>query len=185
MFNLLWSHGLFLLHECLNTVDHVLDELFLGLSKSSLVGNVEDSVIGLGVLTMDTSNLNLISISNLIENFLLLHQLWKIDVDRSSHGGTEVSWARGNVTEMVIVSKFANSFDVFGSIAESGEHRSDVGTLLHRDDSQLILLVDPNKESLVIIVENTSAGWPVSVETARLEESVSLPVKIRLIFRYN
>jgi len=176
---------LLLLHERLDTVDHVLDELSLGLAKSSLVGNVEDSVIGLGVLTMDTSNLNLVRVGDIVEDLLLLHQLGKIDVDRSSHGGTEVGWAGGDVTKMVIVSKFANSFDVFGSSAESGEHLSDVGTLLHRDDSELILLVDPDKESLGIIVENTSTRWPVSVETARLEESVSLPIKTRLIFRYN
>ena len=179
------SQGLLLLHECLDTVDHVLDELLLGLTESSPVGDIEDTIIGLGVLTVDTSDLDFVLVGNSIESILVLHQLWKVDVDGGSHGGTEVGWARGDVTEMVIVGEFANSLDVFGGRAESGEHLSDVGTLLHRDNSELILLVDPDKESLGLIVENTSAGWPVPIETARLEESVSLPIRNRLIFRYN
>jgi hypothetical protein len=38
----------------------------------------------------------------------------------------------------------------------------------------LILFVNPDKESLVVVVEDTSARWPVSVETASLEETVTL-----------
>jgi hypothetical protein len=38
----------------------------------------------------------------------------------------------------------------------------------------LIFFVDPDEESLGIVVEDTSARWPVSVEVAGLEESVSL-----------
>jgi hypothetical protein len=38
----------------------------------------------------------------------------------------------------------------------------------------LIFLVDPGQESLVGVVENTSAFGPVTVKAARLEETVSL-----------
>jgi len=44
---------------------------------------------------------------------------------------------------------------------------------LHGNDSELIFLIDPDEESLGVIVENTSSGWPVSVKTAGFEESVS------------
>jgi len=47
---------------------------------------------------------------------------------------------------------------------------------LHGDDSELILLVDPDQESLSIVVEDSSAGWPVSVKVASSQESVSLPI---------
>jgi len=47
---------------------------------------------------------------------------------------------------------------------------------LHGDDSELILLVDPDQESLGVVVEDTSARWPVSVEVASLKESVTLPI---------
>jgi len=64
-----------------DTVDHVLDKLSLGSSKSSSVGDIEDTVVGLSVLSVDTSNLDVVFIGNLVELFLVLHQLWKFDMD--------------------------------------------------------------------------------------------------------
>jgi len=87
------SQGSFLLHEGLDTMDHVLDELLLGLTESSLVRNIEDAVVGLGVLTVNTSDLDLVVISNLVEGVFVSHQLWQLDVDGCSQGGTEVCWA--------------------------------------------------------------------------------------------
>ena len=52
---------------------------------------------------------------------------------------------------------------------ESLEDFSDVGAGLHRNDSELILLIDPHKESLVVVVEDTSCLRPVSLEESRLE----------------
>ena len=85
-----------------------------------------------------------------------LHQFWKVDVHGSSHGSTEVGWAGSNVTEMVVVGELADGLNVIGGSAESVENGSDIGTWLHRDDSQLILFINPNEESLISIVENTS-----------------------------
>jgi hypothetical protein len=52
----------------------------------------------------------------------------------------------------------------------------DVSAWLHGDDSELILLINPHKEGLGIIVEDTSAFGPFTVKTASLQESVSLPI---------
>ena len=49
----------------------------------------------------------------------------------------------------------------------------DVSTVLHGDDSELILLVNPNEESLVVVMEDTSAGRPVSVEVTGLKETIT------------
>jgi hypothetical protein len=46
---------------------------------------------------------------------------------------------------------------------------------LHGDDTELILLVDPDEESLGVVVEDTTALGPVAVESASLEEAVTLP----------
>ena len=51
---------------------------------------------------------------------------------------------------------------------------SNVRSFLHRDNSQLIFFIDPNKECLVIIVEDTSIIRPVSIDTACFEESITL-----------
>ena len=60
------------------------------------------------------------------------------------------------------------------SLRKSCEDCSDVSTLLHGDDSQLILLVDPDEEGLLVVMEDASAFGPVSVEVASIQESVSL-----------
>ena len=77
---------------------------------------------------------------------------------------------------MVIVSECANLLDDGGGSAESVEDFLDTSTLLHGDDSKLIFFVDPDEESLGIIVEDTSTRWPVSVQVACFKESVSLPI---------
>lgn len=161
----------------MNSVDHVLDEFFLGFSKSSSVGNVEDTVIGLGMLSVDTSDLNLVLVSDLVELFLLLHELWQVDVNGSSHSSSKVGWARGDVSKMIIMGKFdVSGLKMSNCSAESVEDFDNAGILLHGDDSELILLVDPDQESLGVVVEDTSARWPVSVEVASLKESVTLPI---------
>ena len=171
------SQGCFLLHQGFNTVDHVLDKLLLGLSKSSPVGDVEHTIVGLGVLSVDTSDLHLVLIGHLVEGLFISHKLRKLDMDGASHGGSQVSWAGSDVTKMIIASEFTNRLDVLGSSAQSLENCSDVRSWLHRDDSELILFIDPDEESLGVIMENTSSRWPVSIETAGLKESISLPIK--------
>ena len=78
---------------------------------------------------------------------------------------------------MTIVSKLnVSGLEVGNSSAESIENLDDSSILLHGDDSELILLVDPDQESLGVVVEDSSAGWPVSVEVASSQESVSLSI---------
>ena len=58
----------------------------------------------------------------------------------------------------------------------SGEAIKDcleVSSILHRDDSQLVFLVNPDKEGLVLIVEDTSSVRPVSIQTYSFKESIS------------
>ena len=161
----------------MNSVDHVLDEFFLGFTKSSFVRDIENSIVGFRVFSMDTSDLNLVLISEFVELFLLLHELWQVDVNGSSHSSSKVGWARGDVSKMLIMGKFdVSGLKMSNCSAESVEDFDNAGILLHGDDSELILLVDPDQESLGVVVEDTSARWPVSVEVASLKESVTLPI---------
>ena len=65
----------------MNSVDHVLNELFLRSSESSEVGDVVSTVIRLTVLSVDTSDLYVIFVSDSLELVLLLGELWKLDMD--------------------------------------------------------------------------------------------------------
>ena len=136
-------------------VDQVLDGVSLRLAKSSFVGNLEE--------LRDLSNIHLIMVGNLFKPFLLLHQLWQLDVNGGSHCGSKVGWATGDVTEMVVVSESEIVLKVFNSSAKSVEDLDDRAVLLHGDDSKLILFVNPDHEVLVVVVKDSSAGWPVSV----------------------
>ena len=146
-----------------------MDKLLLRSTESSPVGDIVDSVIGLRVLTVDTSDLDEVLIGDLLELLLLFTEFLKLNVDGSSEGGTEIGWARGDVTEMVIMGELADSLDVRGGSAESVEDLEDTSSLLHGDDSELILLVNPDEESLGIVMEDSSSLWPVSLESARLK----------------
>jgi len=143
-----------------------LDELNLVSSESSQVGDIEDTIVSLGVLTVDTSDLDVIFVGNGLMEGFVLHQLWKVDVDGGSETGSKVSWAVRDVTEMLVVGEFSFGLNNGSGGGESLENLLDVGTLLHGNNSELILLVDPDKESLGVVVEDTSSLWPVSLETA-------------------
>ena len=74
---------------------------------------------------------------------------------------------------MVIVREFSNLFDMSASSAESVKYCFQISTILHGNNSQLIFLINPYEESLVLIMEDTSSIWPISVQTNRLKESIS------------
>jgi hypothetical protein len=89
---------------------------------------------------------------------------------------------------MVVVGEFGFLFNVSASSAESFEDSVEISSLLHGNNSELIFFIDPHQESLLVIVEDTSAMGPVSVQVASLQESVSLPIIeiiVYAIFRGN
>ena len=75
---------------------------------------------------------------------------------------------------MAVVREFGNFLNLSAGSAESIKDYLKICSILHGNDSQLILLVYPNKESLFLVVENTSAVGPISVKSNCLKESVSL-----------
>ena len=50
-----------------NTVVHVLDEVDFGTAKSAEVGNVEDAVVSLSVLSVGTTDLDVVLVSDCLE----------------------------------------------------------------------------------------------------------------------
>lgn len=81
------SEGLLPVDHSLDTVVHILDEVDFGAAESADVGDIVDVVVGLGVLTVGTSDLHVVLISDSLELLLLVAELGKSDV----HGGAETS----------------------------------------------------------------------------------------------
>lgn len=167
------SEGLLGLDESLDTVVHVLGELNLVSAESAQVRDIEDTVVGLGVLAVSTTDLDVVLVGDLLHDLLVLLELWKLDVNGSTHTGTEVGWAGGDVTQVGVVLELGDLLNLLRGNGESLEDLTDVGALLHGDDSELILLIDPDEEGLGIVVVDTTGLWPLSLKTAGLEVLVS------------
>ena len=167
------SEGLLGSDHSLDAVVHVLDEVDLVAAESSQVRDVEHAIVGLGVLTVDTSDLDVVLVSDLLVELGVLHQLGQVDVDGGAETSTHVGGAGGNVTKVLVVGELGLSLDLGRGGGESSEDLADVGASLHGDDSQLILLVHPNEEGLVVVVEDTTSLRPVALETSRLEVLVT------------
>lgn len=167
------SQSLFSFNHGLDSVIHILDKVNFGESESSLVGDIENTITALRVLSVDSSNLDVILVSNLLELFLVLGKFWQLDVDGGSQSGSAVGWAGSQISKVVIVGKLGDSFDFLLGSSQSIEDGSDITTGLHGDDSELIFFIDPDEESLIIIVIDSSSSWPVSVESTSLQESVT------------
>ena len=76
---------------------------------------------------------------------------------------------------MLVMGEFDDSLNVSGSAGKSVKNGVDVGTLLHRNDTKLIFFVNPDKEGLFFVVEDTSAVWPVAVQASNFQETISFP----------
>ena len=94
-------------------------------------------------------------------------------MDWGSQGSAEVRRAWCDVAELGIVRESRNSLYLSGSRSQSPKYSSDVSTILHWDNPELILFINPNKESLIVIVEDSSALWPVSIQATSIKESIS------------
>jgi len=75
---------------------------------------------------------------------------------------------------MLVVGESSNTLDLTTGDGKSAENSTDISARLHRNDSKLILLIDPDEESLLIVVEDASALGPVSVKVASFEETITL-----------
>ena len=74
---------------------------------------------------------------------------------------------------MWVLGKLRNLLNFFEGTVKSIENLPNVGSWLHRDDSELILLIDPSKECLFIIVIDTSVLWPVPIQSTGIKEPIS------------
>ena len=98
----------------------------------------------------------------------------EVDVDGGSHPSPEVGGAgvdvavllgQGVVLAGLSLDTISDSLDTAG---EAGEDSLDIASLLHGDDTGLILLVDPHKEGLGVIVEDSTTLGPVTLHTSNL-----------------
>lgn len=91
----------------------------------------------------------------------------------TSESRSKVGRARCDVAEMTIVIKLCNFLHMSDSPAKPLKDLRNIRTWLHRNNSQLILLVDPDQEGLIVVMKDASAIRPVIVEVAGFEEAIT------------
>jgi len=169
-----------LLPEGIDTINHGLDELDLRVTKTMFVGNV----IGVSSLatrfTTGTTGLQVKGLTPGLQAInAVLGPAGQVNVDGGTHASAQVGGARVNVTELggeqEVLARFSldgvtDSLDASG---ETLEDSLDITSLLHGDNTELILLVDPDQEGLVGVVEDTTALGPVTLHTSNLQVGVT------------
>ena len=75
------SKAILSLDHSLDTIVHILNEVNLRATESSQVGDIVDVIISLRVLTVGTSDLDVVLLSNSLELILLIAELGELDVD--------------------------------------------------------------------------------------------------------
>jgi len=169
-----------LLPEGIDTINHGLDELNLRVSKTVLVGNV----IGVSSLaarfTTGTTGLETHTVAPSLQSINgVLGPSGKVNVDGGTHASAQVGGAGVNVAEfgrdLEVLARFSldGVSDSLDTPGEAFENTLDITALLHGNDTELILLVDPDKESFVLVVENTTALGPVTLHTSDLQVGVT------------
>jgi len=169
-----------LLPEGVDTINHGLDELDLGVAKTVLVGNVIGVTSLTARLAAGTTGLEREGLAPLLQ-FVngILGPAGKVNVDGGTHASAQVGGAGVDVAELggeqEVLARLSLDGVTDGSntTGKTLEDTLDVATLLHGDDTELILLVDPDKEGLVGVVEDTAALGPVALHTSDLQVGVT------------
>merc|ERR1719273_1983794 len=140
-----------LLPKDIDSVNHGLDELNLRVTQTMFVGNVV-SVTGLSTrLSTSTTGLKTKTFTPGLQGInAVLGPAGQVNVDGGTHTSTQVGGARVDITE------FGADLEVLSRFSLNGiSDTLDITSLLHGNDTELILLVDPDKEGLVLVVEDT------------------------------
>lgn len=114
----------------LNTIVHLLDSLEFGEAETGFVGDIVDATGGFRVFTVDTTDLELQTITDGFE-VGLGRDLGELDMDGGANGGAEIGGAEGEPTETVIAGEGDLGFDGFDSLDEAFKDLSDVAAVLH------------------------------------------------------
>merc|ERR1712110_62262 len=141
-----------------------------------LVGNVI-SVASLSTrFTAGSTGLYALFLASLLEGWeTFLGPSGEVDVDGCSHASSKIGWARVNITELFGQLEVLAGFSLNGVLyslntsGQSFENTLDITSLLHGNDSELILFINPDKECFGFVVEDSTAFWPVTFHTSYLQ----------------
>ena len=134
---------LFSSYHSFHTIIHVLHQLNLRTTKSSLVRYIISMIARFTVLPVDTPNLYKVFWGNLLKFFFPLSKLRELDMDWGSQSSAKISGTRSYITKTFVMWKLSDLLNLTSSSSKPGENCTNVCTLLHGYDSELILFINP------------------------------------------
>lgn len=154
------------LDEQLHAVHHHLHQLHLREAQAVRIGDVKDPTHGGRVHTACASLLKPQPLEHLRE-LLVLAQVGQLDVHPGPQPRAQVGRAGEDVAQVrvpheLVVLRLEERFNLGEAVAEAREHLLHVATLLHGDDPQMVLFVDPHQEGLVIVMPDAAGVGPVA-----------------------
>jgi len=169
-----------LLPEGVDTINHLLDELDFRVTQTMLVGNVISVTSLAARLSAGTTGLEVELFAPGLQTVnAVLGPAGQVNVDGGTHASSQVGGAGVDVAELLGVLELLATFsldrftDSGDTLGEPLEDSLDVTSLLHGDDTELILLVDPDQEGLGFVVEDTTALGPVTLHTGNLQVGIT------------
>merc|ERR1712088_122572 len=174
------GEGLVFLPQGVDTVNHLLDQLNLRVSEPVLVGDVV-GVSGLATrLSPGSTGLQVKLLTTSLELVdAVLGPAGQVNVNRCPHASTKVGRAGVDVAEPLIQAEVLarllldRVLDSLDTLGEPGEDFFHISSLLHGDNAELVLFVYPNKESLVLVVEDTTTLRPVTLHASNSKVPVA------------
>merc|ERR1719397_2496975 len=171
---------LVLLPQGVDAINHLLDELNLGVSEPVLVGDVVGEA-GLATrLSAGSTGLQVKFFATSLELVnAVLGPARQVNVHRGPHASTKVGGAGVDVTEPLVeaevlarllLDRVLDSLDTLGEPLKDLLH---ISSHLHGNDTELILLVDPDEESLFVVVEDATTLRPVTLHAGNGQVPVS------------
>jgi len=162
-----------LLIQSIDTVNHSLHQFNLSISKAMFVRDIIGASslatrFSAGATGLDTQLFTpLLKLVNSLGS-----PSRKVNVDWGSHTGSQVGWARVEVSEFVTYLEVFSWFclngilDSFDSICQACEDSSYITTFLHGNDTELIFLIDPGQERFFSVVEDSTTFGPITLHTS-------------------
>merc|ERR1719186_17684 len=148
--------------ECVHTINHLLDELNLRVSQPVLVGDVIGAASLATRLSPGAPGLQVQLLATGCQGLqALLGPAGKVDVDGGPHASSQVGGAGVDVSVLGVQHEvlsglcFDTVFNCLDSTGKTVKDSPDISSHLHGDNTELIFLIDPGEEGLVLVVEDS------------------------------
>merc|ERR1712183_1065139 len=166
--------------ECVHAINHLLDKLNLRVSQPVLVGDVIGAASLATRLSPGAPGLQVQLLATSCQTLhALLGPTGKVNVNGCPHASSQVGGAGMDITVLGIQHEVLSRlcFDTvpncLDSTSKAIKDGPNVSSFLHGDNTELIFLIDPGQEGLVLVVEDPAPLWPITLHASDLKVGVA------------